>query len=342
MNRCDSAPQAIQFKDNHGRGISYLRLSVTDRCNLRCRYCWNTSNYSFMPHDHVLRYEEMLALVTAAHDLGVRKIRLTGGEPLVRKGIVDFLGMVAERHPDMSIRMTTNATLLAGQTRKLKANGLHALNISLDTLDALKFSAITGRDMFSRVMASIDEALDVGIKVKINVVAMRGVNDNELPAFLKLAQNKDLDVRFIEYMPMGEATGWNQSAYWSADDILAESQTLVSLTPVEYVGGSHGPARMFTMQGGRGRLGVISPLSNHFCGSCNRLRITSDGKLRPCLFSDREFRLRPLLRSPKMGKQQLLKVIRLAMQNKPLGYEILCRQREKVSVASRRMSAIGG
>ncbi len=334
--------ESSEFKDNHGRGISYLRLSVTDRCNLRCKYCWSTSNYNFMPHENVLRYEEMLELVTAAHELGVIKIRLTGGEPLVRKGMAGFIGMVSERHPDMNIRMTTNATLLAGQAQKLRDSGLHGLNISLDTLDASKFAAITCRDMFQRVMDGIDEALSSGIKVKINVVAMRGINDNELPGFLNLAQSRAIDVRFIEYMPMGEGTGWNESAYWSADDILKEAGMLVSLTPVEFAGGSHGPARMFDIEEGKGRLGVISPLSNHFCGSCNRLRITSDGKLRPCLFSDREFRLRPLLRSAKTDRNQLIKVIKLAMENKPLGYEILCRQREKVSVASRRMTAIGG
>jgi cyclic pyranopterin phosphate synthase len=334
--------EPVHFKDNHGRGISYLRLSVTDRCNLRCKYCWSTNNYSFMPHDHVLRYEEMLALVSAAHELGVRKIRLTGGEPLVRKGILNFIGMVAKRHPDMNIRMTTNATLLSEQAVQLQQNGLHTVNISLDTLNPSKFAAITCRDMFDRVMAGIARAQEAGMRVKINVVAMRGVNDNELPAFLDFAMSRSLDIRFIEFMPMGEGTQWDQSAYWSAENIVAEASGLVSLKPVEMLGGTHGPARMFEIEGSEGRLGVISPLSNHFCGTCNRLRITSDGRLRPCLFSDREFRLRPLLRSPKISRAQLLKVVRLAMANKPLGYEILCRQREKVSVASRRMSAIGG
>ena len=336
--RPQDVPQ--ELTDPHGRTISYLRLSVTDRCNLRCGYCVGDS-MRFLNHNDILTYEEMLTLVDLAALSGVHKLRLTGGEPLVRKDFLTFLGRVRARQPNLDLRLTTNATLLTGKVATLKDFGVTRINISLDTLRPAKYARITGRDFFGRVRAAMDEVLAAGMSLKINAVGMRGVNDGELAAFLELAANHALDIRFIECMPMGETTTWNPGAWWSAEDILKQAQALADLQPLPARSQSSGPARMYSINGGKGRFGVISPLSSHFCGTCNRLRITPDGRLRTCLFSDHDYRLRPILRHPKLGPAKVLQVFNQANKHKPLGYKLLA-ERKKTPVANRRMSAIGG
>jgi cyclic pyranopterin phosphate synthase len=341
MTTTGNVAAAKRATDSHGRAVSYLRLSVTDRCNLRCSYCWNCANMRFLPHGEILSYEEMLVLIGAARELGISKLRLTGGEPFVRKGFLNFLAAVRDIHPDMDLRLTTNATLLTDVPRRLADLGVRRINISLDTLDPATFGRITGRDFFSRVRTAVDECLEAGLKVKINAVAMRGVNDGELPGFLDLAIRLPLDVRFIEHMPMGDGVPWDVRACWSAEDILAEAARLARLVPVESQSGESGPARMFRIEGGKGRLGVISPLTNHFCGTCNRLRITADGRLRTCLFSDREFRLKPLVRS-RVSVGRLAHVLRRALRVKPVGVDILRGRKNGTPVALKRMASIGG
>lgn len=326
--------------DPHGRSVNYLRLSVTDRCNLRCGYCVGKS-LKFLSHNDILTYEEMLTLVGLAVSTGVRKVRLTGGEPMVRKDFLAFVGRLRTRHPELDLRLTTNATLLRGKVAALKDFGVKRVNISLDTLDPKKYETITGRDLFPAVRAAMDEIMDAGLALKVNAVALKGVNDDELPAFLDLATRFPMDVRFIEFMPMGQDTRWTPDAWWTAKDILAQAAECAELTPLPRRADSSGPARMHSVAGGKGRFGVISPLSDHFCGSCNRLRVTSDGRLRTCLFSDRDYRLRPLLRHPKLGPAKVLEVFARASALKPLGYKILA-DRRKTAVAQRRMSAIGG
>ncbi len=336
---------AERILDSHGRTVSYLRLSVTDRCNLRCAYCFSR-DIRFIDHRSILRYEELLTIVDLARELGIRKVRLTGGEPFVRKDFLWLVEQILARHPELDLRITTNATLLGGKVRTLKDLGVTHLNVSLDTLNPRKFVDITGRDFFRQVRSAMDEVMAAGIRLKVNAVAMRGVNDDELPAFLALARDNPLDMRFIEFMPMGDDDLWSDMRYWPADDILRQAGKLVELEPVKVSDGGpdadHGPARVYFIKGGQGRLGIISPLSAHFCGTCNRLRITPDGRLRTCLFSDREYRLLPMLRHPRLGPDAVLRAMRLASTRKPLGYKLLAARAKGHSVAGKRMSAIGG
>lgn len=327
--------------DRHGRVVRYMRLSVTDRCNLRCFYCRSCENLDNIPHENILTYEEMLSLAKAATRMHLEKLRLTGGEPFVRRDFLAFLGLLHEECPGLDVRITTNATLLPGKVPALKHLGIRRLNISLDTLDAAKFTEITGRDMFHRVQQGIQECLHYGLKVKINVVAVRGMNDDELPAFIDMARNNPIDVRFIEFMPIGCATRWKGSTTWKASDILDEARRHATLTSVERHGTTDGPARVFDIKDGQGRIGLISPLTNHFCDSCNRLRVTSDGKLRTCLFSDKEYNLRHALRHPKLGPEAALKIMNLAVKDKPIGHDLLM-HKQKNQVCEKVMSSIGG
>ena len=327
--------------DGFGRKINYLRLSVTDRCNLRCYYCSNHDEFSHLGHNDILSYEECLSLIRLTNPLGVNKVRLTGGEPFVRKDFIDFLGLLRSELPDLDIRVTTNGTLLGGRVRHLRDIGIHWLNISLDTLNREKYERITGRDYFTRVRQAIDDCLEAGIRVKINCVALNGFNDGELVDFVHFAQKKPVDVRFIEFMPVGEGSAWGEQYFWSAEKILADVQKIAAVKPVDHESESHGPARMFSLVEGQGRIGLISPLSNHFCATCNRFRITPDGKLRTCLFSDVEYDLMSSLRSPG-GVEAVLRIMHEAGAKKPIGHELLQKNRECVSVCGRRMSTIGG
>ncbi|MEF2231791.1 MAG: GTP 3',8-cyclase MoaA [Pseudodesulfovibrio sp.] len=329
------------LEDSHGRKASYMRVSVTDRCNLRCMYCAGAGD--FIPHPNILRYEEILDLMDLATRLSIEKIRFTGGEPFVRKGFADFMVEAARRFPQLELCVTTNATLLGDQVERLAAAGVRRINISLDTLDPAKFARITGRDLFGRVRESIDRCLDAGMQLKVNAVAMKGVNDHEMAAFVDLARNHPLDMRFIEFMPVGLDNGWRDSAVWKAADILAEAEQFATLAPVDTAGiRSRGPARMYAIAGGLGRLGIISPYSNHFCDTCNRLRLTSDGKLRTCLFSDKVYRLRPALRHPRLGLDAVERIIRRAGRHKPIGHQLLEAMPEDQGVCRTRMASIGG
>lgn len=327
--------------DKLGRTVSYLRLSVTDRCNLRCVYCV-TKDFTFIPHPDILRYEEMLTLIDIAASLNITKLRLTGGEPFARKGFVDFIAKILSSHPEMDLRITTNGTLVEPYINELARLGVKRLNISLDTMDEKKYAEITGHNKLSSVIKTIEACLKAGIKLKINAVAMKGINDSELPLFLDLATEKPIDMRFIEFMPMGDETRWNENVFWSAKEILEQARTYRNLIPVAEADENKGPARMYNIEGGKGRLGLISPVSSHFCGTCNRLRITSDGKLRTCLFSDKVYNLRGILRNPKLGSENILKVIRMSTLNKPLGYTLLENKGKRNGVCGTQMSAIGG
>lgn len=326
--------------DKIGRTVSYLRLSVTDRCNLRCMYCV-TKEFKFIPHPEILRYEEMLRLVNLASSMDISKLRLTGGEPFARKGFMEFISDVMTAHPDMDLRITTNGTLIEPLVTDLKKIGVGRLNISLDTLDRETFKEITGRDHLKDVLATINACLSAGIKVKVNAVAMKGINDKELGSFIDLARENDIDMRFIEFMPMGDDTK-SDSRFWSADDILDQARQIAVLKKDKARPENHGPARMYSIDGGKGRLGLISPVSSHFCATCNRLRITSNGQLRTCLFSDKTYGLREILRNPEMGDDDLRKVIAEATIDKPLGYHLLEQRSGCEGVCETQMSAIGG
>ncbi len=331
-------------KDKYGRRVNYLRLSITDRCNLRCLYCVSCFNYKFIPHNKILRYEECIELIDIAKEfLGISKVRFTGGEPFVRKGFVDFVKMVFDRFPGLDLRITTNGTLLEPYVNELFKAGLKVINISLDTFDRNKFKFITGRDEHAKVMRSIFKSIEKGIKVKINVVALKSINDGEIEDFVRFAIDYPVDVRFIEFMPIGEGSKWQMSFFLSSKDILKKASYVADLVPVEVNKEEKGPANMYLIRGGKGRIGLISPLTNHFCSTCNRIRITADGRLRTCLFSDKEYRLRPILRSDKVSRDKLLEVMQKAVLKKPLGVEILKkRMGSGSSVCAKIMSAIGG
>ncbi|MBU1611888.1 MAG: GTP 3',8-cyclase MoaA [Proteobacteria bacterium] len=330
----------LQIRDGHGRRASYMRISVTDRCNLRCRYCM-PREAEFIPHDKILSYEEIEQLIALSSDLGITKVRLTGGEPFVRRGFTDFLKRVHGNNPGLDLRVTTNGTLLRPLLDEVAAAGVQVLNISLDTLYPGRFQALTGLDAHAEVVGAIDGALAHGLRVKVNVVGLRGVNDDELGSFIRFASERPVDVRFIEFMPMGGCVAWSPEKLWPAEDIIEEAGHHADLEAVARSEGDQGPVRLFRLAGGLGRIGVISPMSNHFCGSCNRLRITSTGKLRTCLYSDREYRLRPILAHPRLSIEAVKQVILRAGRHKPLGYDIL-NHRLGGAVCSTHMSAIGG
>ncbi|MFH1914450.1 MAG: GTP 3',8-cyclase MoaA [Pseudomonadota bacterium] len=326
------------LEDGHGRKANYMRISVTDRCNLRCTYCAGEGR-EFMPHADILRYEEILDLMDMATRLGVVKFRFTGGEPFVRKDFADFMIATAARFPGVDMCVTSNATLIGDHVDRLAASGIRRINISLDTLDPAKFRRITGVDLFHTVRTNIDRCLEAGMVVKVNAVAMKGVNDDELPAFVEFARTRPIDMRFIEFMPVGLETGWSDASVWSAGDILAQASALTELVPSQLNGS--GPARTFDIQGGLGRIGLISPYTNHFCDTCNRLRLTSDGDLRTCLFSDKVYRLRPVLRHPRLGIPAVERIIARASRHKPMGYKLLERMAGQ-GVCKTRMASIGG
>ncbi len=327
--------------DGHGRVVRYLRLSVTDRCNLRCMYCCSNARQTCIPHPQVLRYEEMARMVGIMARLGVVKVRLTGGEPFARKGCDGFLHMLHERFPQMDLRLTTNGTLLEPHIPLLRQVGVKVVNLSLDSFDRETFARVTGRDMLPAVLSALDGLLHAGIRVKVNAVAMRGINDGQMDDFVHAVRTMPIDLRFIEFMPMGSGTLWNANTFWSAADIRSEAEKRVRLVPEKEDSTEAGPARMFRVEGGKGRLGFITAVSCHFCGSCNRLRLTSDGNLRTCLFDDREYELRRLLRDPAMTDADIERVIRAACAEKPVGAELLA-NRSRDEVAVRQMVGIGG
>ena len=297
------------MKDKHGRTIDYLRISLTDRCNLRCLYCMPEEGVDQIAHDDILRIEEIERMVAVAADMGISRIRLTGGEPLVRKGVVDLVRAITATPGIESVAMTTNGILLPQAADALKEAGLSRVNISLDTLDADQFRMITRNGNLEDALEGIKAALRVGFKpVKINAVTVRSL-DQDFLAYAKLSIEHPLHVRFIEYMPVGESSGvdgcgWGKKDVISSEEVIdiineqAQAEGLGTLIPAD--GGKPegwGPARYFTFKGALGTVGFISPLSRHFCAECNRLRLTADGKLRPCLFSDEEFDVREALRA---------------------------------------------
>ena len=334
------------MKDSHGRVIDYLRISLTDRCNFRCIYCMPEEGVCAMSHDEILRIEEIETIARVATRIGIKSVRLTGGEPLVRKGVVDLVHSLHEMPGIENISMTTNGVLLPKMADELKRAGLSRVNISLDTLDPEQFEFITRVGKIESTLAGIDAALEAGFNpVKINAVTVRSLNQDFL-AFAKLSIDRPLHVRFIEYMPVGtstgsDGTGWGKQDVVPSEELLgiinerAREEGLSELVPAgnddKPIG--WGPARYFEFPGAKGTVGFISPLSRHFCSECNRLRLTADGKLRPCLFSDREVDVRTALREG--GEEAVYNCFLEALNLKPDEHH------DKVGT-ERGMSAIGG
>lgn len=273
--------------DTMGRNINYLRISITDRCNLRCRYCMPLEGIEKSGHPSILSLEEIARLVRVAAQVGIRKVRLTGGEPLVRKNICQLIRYIREVPEIDDISLTTNGTLFPGLAEELKAAGLDRVNFSLDTMVAEKYKYITREGRLGDVMKAIDKALTLEMEpVKINTVLIRGFNDNEVLDFADLAYRYPLHIRFIEFMPIGDLQFWNR------DNIVTSNETR-NMIKQEYqlIEGKikgNGPAKYYNFEGGQGSLGFISPMSNHFCSECNRIRMTAEGKLRGCLYDKTE------------------------------------------------------
>jgi cyclic pyranopterin phosphate synthase len=326
------------LQDNFGRTIDYLRLSITDRCNLRCRYCMPENGVESLPHHDVLSYEEMLRITRIAIGLGVRKVRITGGEPLVRRGLVGFVRQLRALDPELELALTTNGILLAGMATELKEAGLNRINVSLDSLDAERFREISRRDGLSDVLAGLERAAAVGFApIKINMVPLRGVNDDEIEAFAALARDNPWEIRFIEYMPVSDGLAYSASQRVGAEEIIARLQRLGALEAVSATA-TAGPANCYRLAGYAGQIGIIPAVSQHFCGECNRLRLTADGRLRPCLFSTEEIDLRGPLRAGA-DDAELRDLLLQATESKPRGHRI---GSEDFAPASRRMHGIGG
>ncbi len=324
--------------DHFNRRITYLRVSVTDRCNLRCVYCVPVRDLKLFNHADILKYEEILEVIQAATDVGIKKVRLTGGEPLVRRDFVALVSSVCRvpRLEDVSI--TTNGVLLKEKAKAIFDAGVHRINVSLDSLNRLKYAKITGRDRFDDVLEGLREAEAVGFSpIKVNVVAIRGFNDDELLQFAKLSVEKPYHVRFIEYMPIGHDSQWEPGKYISSDEIKSR---LEALGPLHEVARStlDGPATRYRFESARGEIGLISAISHHFCPSCNRLRLTADGKLRPCLFADDEVDIKTPLR---MGcsREDLKVLFQEAIARKPKQHHAETLGKGE---SLRPMSAIGG
>lgn len=327
--------------DRFARRIRYLRVSVTDRCNYRCTYCMPEdlgAQLAFAPRSAVLSFEELERVVTVFAQLGVRKLRLTGGEPTVRKGITELVRRLAGVPGIEQVVMTTNGHLLDELAAPLAAAGLSAVNLSIDTLDAARFRALTGRGDLARVLAGLDAATAAGLAVKTNTVALRGVNDHEVLALCELAWRHGAVPRFIEHMPMSEGQLYATSAELTAAQIRAQlAATLGPLAAIERPGTDAGPARYWRDPAGR-TVGIISAMSEHFCDDCNRLRLTAVGDLHACLGHDDATSLRDVLRTGGTD-DDVVRAIAGAVTGKQAGHEF---SRSGAGGPQKHMIGIGG
>ncbi len=290
-----SADKRSSLKDSYKRRIDYLRVSITDKCNLKCVYCMPKKGIKHFDDSEILTSEEIVRFVRIAHKNGLRKVRITGGEPLMRKDILSLVSLI-KKTGIRDLSLTTNGIMLSKYAGKLKKAGLDRANISLDTMDADKFRTITNGGNISRVWEALEAAEKVRLSpVKINVVPIRGFNDDEILSFAGLTFNKNYHIRFIEFMPVGFNELWTKERCISSKEIIESISRLGSLEHLPFKG--KGPSRNYRIKGAKGVIGIISPLSDHFCGFCNRLRLTTDGKIRPCLFSEKEIDIKTPMRN---------------------------------------------
>lgn len=330
------APTSGPLVDRFGRQVRKLRVSVTDRCNFRCVYCM-PEDVQFLPRDEILTFDEITRVVRVAAGMGVQKIRLTGGEPLLRPGLPELVARLRAVPGIESVSMTTNGFFLPDQAAALKAAGLDGVNISLDTLDPERFRQIARRGDLQQVLAGIEAAHAAGIRpIKINCVVMRGINDSEVTTLLRWAQDKPYHVRFIEFMPLDAGNIWERRLVFTKEEILELAAGLGPFEPLR--NDPADPARLYRFQGGRGVFGVIASVSQPFCASCDRIRLTAEGRLRNCLFALEEHDLRPLLRGGA-GDPEIEQAIRSAVWDKWSGHLINMPDFVK---PQRTMHAIGG
>lgn len=306
-----------------------MRLSVTDRCNLRCKYCMPESGVKKKTHKEILRHEEMLHIIEVGAKLGIEKVRLTGGEPLTRRGVVDLVRSIKRISGIKEVTMTTNGVLLEDCLDDLVDAGLDRINLSLDTMKADKYSEITRGGDLSVVMNCIPKIIEKGLKLKINVVLIGGFNEDEIVDFIELTRNNPIDVRFIELMPIGEASIWNRHQF-IPNTIVLEKASLINLDAE-----TGSPAKYYRLEDGQGRIGLINPISCSFCEDCNRIRITSDGKIKPCLHSNVEIDLMKALRQGEAIED----ILKGAILDKPESHQLDDEEHEPIK---RNMNRIGG
>ena len=315
--------------DNYNRKINYLRVSVTDKCNLRCRYCMPEEGVPHREHADMMTAEETLMAIQAAAELGINKIRITGGEPLVKRGIVKLCKAVAETPGIEEVCITTNAILLPKYAEELKAAGVDRLNISLDTLDPEKFHYITRIGELQDVLDGMKAAEEAGFEnTKINCVLMGGFNDDEIEDFVALTREKPIEVRFIELMPIGGGIDFDRQQFVSCEEVLKRVPELESIDE------DGGVAKLYQIPGAPGRVGLIRPVSCEFCEGCNKIRLTADGKIKPCLHSNQEIPLKGLM------QDEMMTALRTAILDKPERREAL--DADNPSLAGRDMNQIGG
>ena len=330
----------MKLVDSYGRTIDYLRISITDHCNLKCCYCTPFSGRSHLEHSEILTYEEMLTVARAAAATGITKIRITGGEPLIRKGVVEFCRMLSQIDGLKSLALTTNGIYLAEMAEPLFKAGIHRINVSLDTLKPERFERITGYDLLPRVLAGIKRAERIGMHpIKINTVVMRGINDDEIEDLARLTLDKPYHVRFIELMPTdSSAYGDYDSLFMPVEEFIKKINQ-IGRVQIESTTNTYGPARLCKLPGAVGKVGFIAPISWHFCDSCNRLRLTSDGKIKTCLFSQEEIDIKTPLRNGAT-QNEIVNIFGQAAANKPSGHHLNAKDHQ--NACQRAMRAIGG
>ncbi|REJ14595.1 MAG: GTP 3',8-cyclase MoaA [Paenibacillaceae bacterium] len=328
--------------DRFGRVHNYLRISVTDRCNLRCLYCMPEEGVEFADPSSLLTFDEIEDVVRTAASLGIARLRITGGEPLVRKGLDELVARLAAIPGIEEISLTTNGLLLKDQAESLRRAGVSRVNISLDTLDPARFRMIARRGDLRRVFEGIEAAARAGFDpIKLNCVLLRGVNEDEIVPFLRLARDEPLHVRFIEYMPIGHADEQWKNYYLPLTRVLELAREAgFELEPGGRTAGN-GPSDNYRIKGGKGSIGLIHPVSDHFCKNCNRLRLTADGHLKPCLYWVDELYVRPAVGDPEAMRRLFLRAMAIKPENHEMAAKLADEAQSHVPT-ERRMSQIGG
>jgi cyclic pyranopterin phosphate synthase len=335
--------------DSFGRVARKLRISLTDRCNMRCRYCMPQGNVKWFKNEDILTYDEIIRLVAILTDLGIEKIRLTGGEPLLRPALEDLVASLRRINAIKSISMTTNGLLLADKVKRLKEAGLDSVNISLDSFEPRRFRAITGIDGLEKVLESIEAARNIGLKVKINTVIIRGWNEDEIVNFVKFARTNEYTVRFIEFMPLDGDGIWQKDLVFSKNEMMnVIINNIGDIVPLSTINNSNistnnlsaDPASIYCFADGKGIIGFIPSITEPFCGSCDRIRLTSDGNLLTCLFEKPGHDLRPMLRAGR-SDHEIRKQLIANVKEKPEGI-IRIIKRNRLEPSLNMMHRIGG
>ncbi len=325
--------------DNHNREINYMRLAVTDRCNLRCFYCMPENGIKYVNRKDLLSFEEMFRMVSVFSELGISKLRITGGEPFIRKGIMEFLEKVSRIEKIHEINITTNGTFTEDKIADLEKMGIKSINLSLDSLNKERFFEITRRDMFDQVMATFEELLASSIKTKINMVVMEGRNIEDIYPMLALTKEKNVSVRFIEEMPFNGTEGQGNNTFWPMKKILNYAKAKYEIEKLPDPPSS--TSQNFKIKGHKGSFGIIAAYTRSFCGTCNRIRITPKGGLRTCLYGNKVLSIRDLMREGASNEElgnQLISTLKLRAKD---GFEAE-KMRDTLNPVSESMATIGG